>query len=303
MAEKSGIHWTDSSWNAATGCTKVSAGCDHCYANDLALRLQRMGQWRYRNGFDYTEHPEVIGLPRKWREPRRIFVNSMSDMFHEHATRPFVWAMLDMMREVDRHTYQILTKRPGKMASWVRLFCQERGLAALPWHIWVGTSVEDQAAADLRIPQLLKVPATVRFLSCEPLLGEMNVVPYLGTLECCDNCGQPKVMAHIRQPGDEVYLGWPHCGNSDCPCYREQRASASYRSGVDWVIGGGESGRDYRPMDPAWARSLRDQCAAAEVPFFFKQSSGLKPGQGRELDGRLYEAFPEREPMVQEAMF
>jgi protein gp37 len=269
MATKTGITWTDSTLNAATGCTEVSAGCDHCYARVLAERLQAMGQVRYANGFTYTEHPDVIDQLRRWREPRRVFVNSMSDVFHEDATKPFVFRLFETMVEVDRHTYQVLTKRPGKMASWTREFCKVHGLDVLPWHIWCGASTENQAAADLRIPQLLRVPAQVRFLSCEPLIGPVDLTEWL--IPCPPNFG----VTGSRSP--------------------------LYPIRIHWVITGGESGPGYRPMDAAWARSLRDQCAAAGVPMFHKQDSGLKPGQRPELDGRLHHEFPER-PVTRQAV-
>jgi protein gp37 len=172
MGDKSTIEWTDGTWNPATGCTHVSAGCDHCYAERLAVRLQRMGQPKYANGFAYAEHAEALTIPRQWTRPRRIFVNSMSDLFHEDATKTFVYRVLETMVEIPRHTYQVLTKRPGKAAAWVNGFCRERGLERLPGHVWLGASVED-ARVRFRIDQLRRAQATIRFLSCEPLLGPL----------------------------------------------------------------------------------------------------------------------------------
>lgn len=179
MGDKSSIEWTDATWNPSTGCTHVSAGCDHCYAEVLALRLQRMGQAKYSNGFTYTEHSDTIGVPYRWKEPRRIFVNSMSDLFHEEASKAFVFRVLATMTSVSRHTYQVLTKRPGKAASWVNEFCESRGLSYLPPHIWLGTSVEDSRVLH-RIDQLRRVRAEVRFLSCEPLIGPLGDLDLMG---------------------------------------------------------------------------------------------------------------------------
>src|SRR5438105_997869 len=136
---KSRIEWTTDTWNPSTGCTHVSAGCDHCYADRLATRLQAIGAQKYRRGFEYTEHESALDLPRRWRGERFVFVNSMSDLFHERATQSFISRVFDTMFDTPQHTYQVLTKRPNKAASWIRLFCVARGVDALPSHIWIGT--------------------------------------------------------------------------------------------------------------------------------------------------------------------
>lgn len=165
-----GIEWTDATWNPATGCSKVSAGCANCYAETMALRLQKMGKPKYAGGFKYAEHWDALALPHKWRKPRRIFVNSMSDLFHEDATLDFIYEVFDTMMAADRHTYQVLTKRPEKMRDIASRYCAENGLMELPSHIWMGTSVENGDATP-RISALRWVPAAVRFVSFEPLLG------------------------------------------------------------------------------------------------------------------------------------
>lgn len=261
---KTKIEWATAVLNAATGCTKVSAGCDNCYAELLARRLQAMGQPKYANGFAYTEHPEELRKVEEWKKPERIFVNSMSDFFHERATYEFVHRALDTFRRVNRHTYLILTKRPGKMRSFIWRYCRDHGLAALPPHIWLGVSVENQEAAALRIPPLGETPCQVRFLSCEPLLGPLDLWSVLRRRHEYD--------FPISAFGAARLLDWP---------------------GINWVIAGGESGRDARPMDPAWVRELRDQCQAAGVPFFFKQWGGVHHAAGgRELDGRTWDEVP-----------
>lgn len=233
MAENSAIEWTDATWNFLTGCSKISPGCDHCYAEALSKRLQATGAYRYRNGFQLTFHPEVLSVPLTWRRPRRIFVNSMSDLFHEDVPLDWIKRAFEVMAATPQHSYQILTKRADRV---------RRLAVALKWppNVWMGVSVENQVFA-FRAKRLAQVPAAVRFLSVEPLLGPV-------TLDL---------------------------------------------SGIDWVIVGGESGPHARPMDPDWARSVRDQCAAAGVAFFFKQWGGRTPkAGGRILDGRTWDEFP-----------
>ncbi|CAN5607321.1 hypothetical protein BH18VER1_BH18VER1_21880 [soil metagenome] len=159
------IEWTEATWNPVTGCTKISAGCKHCYAERLALRLQGMGNQRYRNGFRVTLHEDVLDLPRSWRKPRRIFVNAMSDLFNPDVPLSFIRRVFKTMEECPQHTFQVLTKRSDRV----------RKLAAkLPWpkNAWMGVSVEDSRVLH-RIDDLRKVPAAVRFLSCEPLIGSL----------------------------------------------------------------------------------------------------------------------------------
>jgi protein gp37 len=263
VSEKSTIEWTDATWNPVTGCTKVSPGCDHCYAERITNRFGGPG------AFDTVVlHPERLTMPLHWKKPRMVFVNSMSDLFHDDVPDEFIRDVFVKMEVCTEHTFQILTKRPGRMASllgrWKREWeTAERMPTTIPRiplpNIWLGTSVEDQKWADVRVPKLLETPAAVRFLSCEPLLGPIDF-EFLGELEL---------------PADVD--------------------GAPYAGGIDWVIAGGESGPDARPMHPDWARSLRDQCIEAEIPFFFKQWGGrtAKVG-GRELDGRTWDEMPPR---------
>jgi protein gp37 len=172
MADKSGIEWTDATWNPVTGCTKISAGCDHCYAETLSLRLQKMGQAKYRNGFEVTLHPQALAIPLKWREPRRVFVNSMSDLFHAHVPKEFVAEIWRVMSACPQHTFQVLTKRPERMARWTMIH-------PAPPNVWLGTSVEDMRVVQ-RIDRLRECQASVRFLSCEPLIGPLSNVNLTG---------------------------------------------------------------------------------------------------------------------------
>lgn len=238
---RTSIEWTDETWNPVTGCDKVSPGCDHCYAETIAHRFA--GGPAFPNGFDVTLHPERLGLPLGWRKPRRVFVNSMSDLFHTNVSDEYIARVFATMARAERHTFQVLTKRPARMRSLIsdggqRLLeatTDEETAGALygaPWplpNVWLGVSAEDQRWADIRIPALFGTPAAVRFVSAEPLLGPIDLT-------------SPRLLA------PDVLTGR-----------------------LDWVIVGGESGRGARPMHPDWARSLRDQCSAAAVPFHFKQ--------------------------------
>ncbi|HTZ57337.1 MAG TPA: phage Gp37/Gp68 family protein [Acidobacteriaceae bacterium] len=172
MASASNIEWTEMTWNPVTGCYKVSQGCKHCYAERMAKRLSAMGAVRYRNGFLPTLHQDLVDLPRQWRKPRLIFVNSMSDLFQEDVPADFISAVFDTMRDCPQHTFQVLTKRSERL----------RELApSLPWpsNVWMGVSVEDARVMG-RISDLAAVPAKVRFLSCEPLIGALNDLPLGG---------------------------------------------------------------------------------------------------------------------------
>jgi protein gp37 len=228
------IEWTHSTWNPTTGCDLLSPGCDHCYAERMSLRLKAMGQPKYANGFQLTLHNDAIGRPLTWRKPQRIFVNSMSDLFHDAVPFDFIQRVFATMRQAHWHQFQVLTKRSGRLLAlsdeidW-------------PPNVWMGVSVES-AAYKSRIDHLRKTGAAVKFLSIEPLLGD------LGTLNL---------------------------------------------ENIDWIIVGGESGPEARPLDPAWVRSVRDQCDVANVPFFFKQWGGVnKKRTGRILDGRSHDALP-----------
>jgi protein gp37 len=253
------IEWTDTTWNPVTGCDRVSPGCDNCYAMTLAKRLKGMGQANYQHdgdprtsgpGFGLTLHPDALDKPLHWRKPRRVFVNSMSDLFHPDVPVDFIADVWAVMQATPQHTYQILTKRPQRMA---RVVANNIEWNPLP-NVWLGTSVENQRYADLRIPHLLATPAAVRFLSIEPLLGSVNLHDVFAPLD--------------------IHARWS-------------------LHDIDWCIVGGESGRGARPMDPEWARSLRDQCEAAAVPFFFKQWGGRTPkAGGRDLDGRTWSEYP-----------
>lgn len=330
MADKSRIEWTEATWNPTTGCDRVSPGCDNCYAMSLAPRLKAMGSKRYQRdgdprtsgpGFGLSLHSDTVGLPMRWTKPRRIFVNSMSDLFHDQVPDRFIADVFAVMTIAEQHTFQLLTKRHGRMRSllssvrfWrdVSAARNVRGHESIPYtgsggfeppaNVWLGVSVENQQWADIRIPALLDTPAAVRWLSMEPLLGPVDLSKWLDSVD------------------------FP-------PCWDDHEPSASCGRCIrpDWVVVGGESGRAARPMTPGWARSLRDQCVAAEVPFFFKQFGEWAPNgfrgignvnprerlvgpaldamghreviervgkkaAGRELDGRTWDEYPAAVP-------
>lgn len=254
------IEWTDAVWNPTTGCNKVSTGCKYCYAEVMHKRLIGMKMPGYERPFLAGAYPNeaALGRPLKWKKPRKVFVNSMSDLFHENVPFEYIDEVFAVMALTPQHTYQVLTKRPERMAEYLKTGRREivrdaalrypeyqlnrMGFSGVFWpldNVWLGTSVENQKAADERIPHLLKCPAAVRFLSMEPLVGPVDLLKE----------------------------------------YPTGKGAVSYCALVDWVIVGGESGRGHRPMHPEWARGLRDQCAAAGVPFFFKQWGRYTPNR------------------------
>ncbi|MBS0336682.1 MAG: phage Gp37/Gp68 family protein [Proteobacteria bacterium] len=172
MATKSNIEWTEMTWNPVTGCTKISQGCKHCYAERMAKRLIAMGSDRYRNGFTVTLHPDLVDVPRSWRQPRVVFVNSMSDLFHDDIPLAYIQRVFATMRDCPHHTFQVLTKRSERLAEFAPY---------LPWpkNVWMGVSVEDSRVVH-RVADLQATPAAVRFLSLEPLIGPLDNLPLQG---------------------------------------------------------------------------------------------------------------------------
>src|SRR3972149_7967780 len=172
MRSKSNIEWTEMTWNPVTGCTKISQGCKNCYAERMARRLTAMGNGRYRNGFRVTLHPDLLEVPLKWQQPRVVFVNSMSDLFHEDVPESYIASVFVSMRRARQHTFQILTKRAERLAALA---------PRPPWpeNVWMGVSVEDDRVVN-RIGYLQQVPAAVRFLSLEPLIGPLEALPLAG---------------------------------------------------------------------------------------------------------------------------
>jgi protein gp37 len=176
MASESNIEWTDATWNPVTGCTKISQGCKHCYAERMAGRLKLMGSPRYKDGFKVTLHEDLIDAPARWSKPRMIFVNSMSDLFHEQVPEDFIVKVFETMAKCSQHTFQVLTKRSDRLRAIAHRL-------RWPKNVWMGVSVEDERVVQ-RVLDLLEVPAAVRFLSCEPLIGPLTSLPLKGIHWC-----------------------------------------------------------------------------------------------------------------------
>lgn len=289
------IEWTNRTWNPLVGCSKISDGCKNCYAIRMAWRLMHnhKAAAKYAGTVEKTTAGQLnwtgkinmlqseLLKPLKWKKPQMIFVNSESDLFHENVPFEFIDAVFRVMNDVDNHIYQVLTKRPARMLEFYNWKQEQLGF---PWqakkNIWLGVSVENQKAANERIRLLLQVPAAVSFLSCEPLLRPVNLT----------------LSYPIGHSG--IYTEYHNvlAGNR----YSYDLRTHGPAPKIDWVIAGGESGPNARPMHVDWARSLRDQCAGSGTPFFFKQwgewADGVvrlgKKYSGRLLDGNEYNELP-----------
>jgi len=237
MSNPSRIEWTDATWNPVTGCSKISPGCKNCYAERMAMRLQAMGQPRYRNGFKVTLQSDILTLPLTWKRPSRIFVCSMSDLFHPDVPLSFVSSVFNVMGKAHWHVFQILTKRSKRLLELS---------TKLTWYdnVWIGVSVENSDYT-YRVRHLQQVEAKIRFISLEPLLGPIRRLPL---------------------------------------------------SGIGWVVVGGESGPQSRPMKECWVQDIKKQCQKRGIPFFFKQWGGRRKCKtGRILDGRTWDEFPKHD--------
>jgi protein gp37 len=236
------IEWTDRTWNPVTGCTKLSTGCAHCYAEIMAHRLKAMGMDKYANGFTTTLHDNVLDEPLKWKNSHIVFVCSMADLFHDAVPFSFIDKIMDTIRQAKHHCYQILTKRSSRMAEY---FSKND----IPENVWLGVTVESYSEKS-RIDSLRMLQASIRFLSCEPLVEDLGPLDLIG---------------------------------------------------VDWIIVGGESGVQARPMKPEWVRSILHQADEQGVAFFFKQwgtwgSDGVKRNKkanGKTLDGKIIQMMPQ----------
>ncbi len=317
MSDKSRIEWTERTWSPITGCTKVSQGCKNCYAErEVETRWSKNPKsiWFGRKFTDIQCHPEQLDAPMRWKTPSRIFVCPRSDLFHESVPDEFIDRVFAVMALAKQHVFQVLTKRPERMldylsvaesedSDWLERICDHAVrisgspcsasfIEDIDWpihNIWLGVSIEDQPTADERIPLLLQTPAAVRWVSAEPLLGPVSINQYLPDL---------------------------------CFSDIKIRRSANKKPHLDWLVVGGESGPNARPMHPDWPRSLRDQCVNVGVPFFFKQwgewlhysqipkgwsrkteplhawgNGGVsyrigKKAAGRMLDGRTWDQYP-----------
>ncbi|MBN4070882.1 phage Gp37/Gp68 family protein [Crocinitomix catalasitica] len=234
---KSNIEWTEMTWNPTTGCSKISQGCKFCYAEIMSRRLQAMGAEKYKDNFELRVHNSALQVPYTWKKPKVVFVNSMSDLFHEEVPLSFINKVFQVMNENPQHIFQVLTKRAERLAMVSK---------ELSWsqNIWMGVSVENELVEG-RIDFLRDTNAEVKFLSLEPLLGPL---PNLNL------------------------------------------------TNIDWVIVGGESGHKARKIEISWVIEIQEQCKTLNVPFFFKQWGGKnKKKNGRALNGRTYDEFPNTE--------
>lgn len=278
MADNTKIEWTDATWNPVNGCSLASPGCTNCYAMKQAHRVpQRRGLTRHTSGgmvwtgevrFDEAK----LTQPLHWKRPRRIFVCAHGDLFHDAVPDEWIDRVFAVMALCPQHTFQVLTKRSARMLEYARRAqpCGEHwlaghdGTAGVIWplpNVWLGVSVEDQTRADERIPDLLATPAAVRWISAEPLLGPVDLTVYRDDQLI-------EALTGDRQDGVIMRADFSLVG-----------INSKFSNGpkIDWVVVGGESGPGARPMHPDWARTLRDQCAAAGVPFFFKQWGEFMP--------------------------
>lgn len=264
MSTTSKIEWTEKTWNPITGCTQVSAGCLNCYAKRLIeTRLKHKPRFK-KNGFEVTIHRDRFDQPTRWAKPRMVFVCSMGDLFHEDVPTPVIFELLEVMRSCPRHTFQVLTKRAQRMqqvvVSWTYQLHQQ--MPEAPWvhhNIWFGVTAENERRLDERLPDLVRTPAIVRFLSLEPLLEPINL-------------GLPGTVPKSWDPAGYQLVG----------------------DKIDWVIVGGESGFAARMCDPDWIRDVIEQCRDMDVPVFVKQL-GTEWARGRSgaRKGGLMSDWPE----------
>jgi protein gp37 len=311
------IEWTEKTWNPITGCTKISEGCKHCYAERMSKRLAGRCGYDKDEPFKVTLHPDKLDEPLRWRKPSKIFVCSMGDLFHEDVPFSWITEVFDVMcswrwpnKEAERlgeqeylvdpkHTYMVLTKRPERVDQWLDwvghywpgdspLNINLEAEGNFGQHIWFGVTAENQQRADERIPILLQIPAAKRFVSVEPMLGAVD----LRNLKYDNDILDALAGEYLSTDGSEAYVPW---------------------NKLDWSICGGETGPGARPMHPDWVRSLRDQCVSADVPFFFKSwgeyeylRRGASDGDGkyfynhvgkkrsgRAIDGDEWNEYPE----------
>lgn len=282
MGDKSKIEWCDATWNPIVGCSRVSAGCENCYAEKVAYRFKHITKFenvvcedkpKWNNSVFFDD--KALEMPLRWKKPRRIFVCSMGDLFHKNVPDEWIDKVFAIMARCPQHTFMVLTKRPERMRKYVQScdeynksdFISELAKGCLyEWHkngrknLWLGVSVEDQDSAVDRIPYLLDTPAAVRFISAEPLLGPID----LTKIEDRNFRHFPNSINALE---GSIWLSGS-CGESSrtITCAK-----------LHWVIVGGESGKNARPMHPDWVRNLRDQCQASNTPFFFKQWGKYAP--------------------------
>lgn len=287
---QSKIEWTQHTWNPVTGCSKISEGCQNCYAESMARRFGG------ENGFKVTLHPNKLDVPLYRKKSTTYFVCSMADLFHDDVPFEFIDSIFTTMALTPQHTYQVLTKRPERMRKYFKTFDGPKlekiaqlmlvrnpefgSYSNIHWesknknprlnnfpleNVWLGVTAENKKEANHRIPILLDTPAALRFVSVEPMLEEIDLEGIALTFDGsyypvkCSKCGESYSSGVCEADEDDFWC--PKCGNSNLTELPE----------IDWIICGGESGQKARPLNPLWVKSLQEQCAKGDVPFFFKQ--------------------------------
>ncbi len=276
-SQMSKIEWCDETWNPVTGCTPISEGCLNCYAQRMSKRLAGRCGYDAKDPFEITEHKQMWDRPYKWKKPRRVFVCSMGDLFHNQVPHFMIDNVLELVKALPQHTFIILTKRPENIITWAAT-TNARHDDIWRWsdggikNLWLGVTVENRAAVYQRIPRLLEIPAAVRFISVEPMLESIDITPFIWPV--CEQCPRGYSFEEAREAGKITYN-------------RQSMVLASNQY-LDWVICGAETGTGKREMKTEWASDLQTQCVRAEVPFFFKKDSD----GNRELDGQIWEQLP-----------
>jgi len=300
MSDKSASSWADATWSPVTGCDPISQGCKNCYAKREVEQRWSKNPKSVFFGRDFNDvqcHVSALDQPMRWKKPKKIFVCPRADLFHDEVPFGFIDLVFSAMELSRQHIFQVLTKRAERMRTYIKTRCWYHH--PLP-NVWLGVSVEDQAAADERIPLLLDMPAAVRWISAEPLLGPVDL----------------NKVRHTPKHSD-----WTYCWNALSGFRGHKCGGTDNNPRLDWVIVGGESGQKARPMHPDWATSLRDQCETAGVAYYFKQWGAWIPMMGhaegipvrgekfihpdgtimgyagrkagRRLDGVIHDAYPE----------
>ncbi|MBN2039609.1 MAG: phage Gp37/Gp68 family protein [Spirochaetes bacterium] len=311
MSSKSKIEWTDATWNPVTGCTKVSPGCDNCYAErEVETRFSKnpKSKWYGRHFNDIQCHPDKLEEPLRMKKSKRIFVCPRADLFHDSVSEEFIDRVFAVMALCPQHIFQILTKRSERMYEYLNsgaraelVGIEAESISGIDRHtpalkqrwpfplpnVWLGVTAENQAMADKRIPIILQIPAAVRFISAEPIVGPIDLSEWLCPGHGCEDYGLCKGKYHSQC----LLNSYPHNGF------------------IDWVICGGESGPDARPAQPDWILTLKYQCAESKTPFFFKQWGEFIPviknfevtmnrvgkkKAGRLLYGKEYNEYPRK---------
>lgn len=266
-------------WNPVTGCTKISPGCQNCYAERMAKRLRGRCGYDTEKPFKVTLHPDRLEEPLHWRKPSTVFVCSMGDLFHEDVPRWIRFEVMDIILQAKQHIFLILTKRPANMKDFFEWYYAKAGRTTETIkNLWLGITAENQEMADLRIPILLQIPATVRFVSVEPMLGPVDLTRVGGDWHGHGRIDALNGRRNIEEYIFEYSLRW-----------KTERCEK-----IDWVICGSESGPNRRPANIEWIRSLENQCVAAGVPFFLKQMEvGGRLVKMPKLDGQIWNQMPE----------